>query len=241
MVRCRRVSTLLVPALLAFSATAAAGLGLEIGAMAGLGQSLAYGSYLDARAAALAEYGAGSLGSPGRVMPEPFPGWGAGLYAEMYFAPWIGLRLEPRYAALSVAYLASTSAGTPYDRYGVYISAILVPLLVRGRMDLGPGRISASAGPFVGFPLGGITIVDRYASSSTTAAFPYSAVMPVFLGLSAGVGYEMRLGPGVVGLDLRADAAVTGVTSSWGPVGGGIMPVPVFLAMSYGFLLGGSP
>jgi hypothetical protein len=224
------------------------GIGFTLGATTSLGQGFAYGSFLDGKTASVAEYGATTLGTPGTVRPDFFAAWSLGAFAEIELLDWLGLRVEPRFAFLGASYVASTAApaaatpaaGVPFDLYGTYFGSILLPVLAHVRFSLGPGRITATAGPILGFTVGGISMVDRYAASTTTATFPYAAMQPVQFSICAGAGYEMALGPGVAALEVRTDIMLTSATSATGPVGGEIMTVPVYLAASYGFRLGGA-
>jgi hypothetical protein len=224
------------------------GIGFTLGATTSLGQGFAYGSYLDGKTASIAEYGASAFGTPGTIRPDLFAAWSLGAFAEIELLDWLGLRVEPHFAFLGAAYVTSTAAitapaaapGVPFDLYGTYFGSILLPILAHARFQLGPGRFTATAGPILGFTVGGISMVDRYAASTTTAAFPYAAMQPVQFSICAGAGYEMALGPGVAALEVRTDIMLTSATSATGPVGGEIMTVPVYLAASYGFRLGGA-
>jgi hypothetical protein len=221
------------------------GIGFVLGATTSIGQGFAYGSYLDGKTASVAEYGASALGTPGTVRPDFFGAWSLGAFAEIELLDWLGIRVEPRFAFLGAAFVASIAAaapaaGMPFDLYGTYFGSIVLPVLAHARFSLGPGRITATAGPILGFAASGISIVDRYAASTTTATFPYAAMQPVQFSICAGAGYEMALGPGIAALELRTDVMLTSATAATGPIGGEIMTVPVYLSVSYGFRLGGA-
>jgi hypothetical protein len=78
------------------------------------------------------------------------------------------------------------------------------------------------------------TIVDRYASSSTTASIPPA----LYFGLSGGAGYAMALGPGTCTLEARADWALTSAAPR-ASLGGEIFPLGLSLMLGYGFPIGG--
>ncbi len=216
------------------------GIGLSLGATAAAGQGFAYGSSIDARNAALAAYGAAGVGLPGKIRPDLFLAWSPGIFAELELLDWLSLRLEGRYAFLGAAFLASTTAGVPFDGWGASFASVVVPLMVRVRLAPGPVRFTAGLGPLLALPASGITVVDRYAGSTTSAAFPVAALQPMELGICGGLGLEIASGPSVLLLEVRTDVMLTSATLASGPVGGDFMPVPVYLAASYGFRIGGT-
>jgi hypothetical protein len=94
--------------------------------------------------------------------------------------------------------------------------------------------VCLSLGPFLAITASGLTVVDRYASSSTTATIP-----PAFyLGLSGGAGYSLAMGPGTCTLEARADWALTSAASK-ASLSGDIFPLGLSLMLGYGFPIGG--
>jgi len=225
--------------LLAAVSVSAPCIGFEVGVIGGGGLSFVFGSYLESKAAMLAETGSTTPGSLGRSLTTLYPGGSAGIYGEADFTSWLGLRLEPRFSFMGASRLALTDAGNAFCRYGVSFSSLIVPLLIRGKLRLGPGSITATAGPFYGVIVGNITVVDRYVSTTTTATLVPGIAQVQFLGVSAGAGYSLPVGPGVAALELRADCAITPATGQDGDVGAEMFPLGVGLAASYGIRLGG--
>ncbi|MGA2977571.1 MAG: hypothetical protein ABSF77_19885 [Spirochaetia bacterium] len=232
-----------VALLLIFFAAAvplASGLTCEVGVIDSGGLAFAYGPYLDAKAGSLAEWGASSFSTPGTSQDALFPEWSlGGAYAEIDFLEWIGVRLEPRIAFLGAARQALTDAGVVFDQYGICFTSVLIPVLARGRLPLGPGFVTATAGPFLGIIAGAVYVVDRYAASSTTAALASVSSDSTFFGLSGGMGYALPLGPGVAGLELRADWVFTPIAAA--RLGNEMRALGTGLAVSYGVRLGGKP
>ena len=219
------------------AATLASGFSFEVGAIGAGGLSFAKGSYLDEKAAVLAEWGLSSIGLAGSSRDAIFPGWSFGAYAEIDFLEWIGVRLEPRIVLFGAAREALTDAGIVFDQYGVYFSSMLIPVLARGRLPVGPGFFTATAGPFLGMVAGPVFVVDRYASSTTTAALTLASSDSTFFGLSGGLGYALPLGPGVASIELRAEGVFTPIATT--QMGNGITALGTTLAASYGIRLAG--
>jgi hypothetical protein len=224
--------------LLAFIALPIHGVTVELGITGGGGLSFSYGSSLDSKAAALAELGAATLSVVGSSQNQLFPGWAAGAFAQMDLLSWFSLSLEVLIESAGVERIAVTSGGVPFDQYGLYFASVDIPLRARARTTLGPGQLFAAIGPFLGFVAGSITIVDRYASSTTVAVITPDISHVFFFGLSGGIGYSLRLGPGIAGIELRSDWAIVPVTAASGQAGGDINPIGVDLVVSYGILLG---
>jgi hypothetical protein len=229
----------LVALLLAAITAAAPCTDFEAGVIGGGGLSFLFGTYLDAKAAMLAETGSTVPGSLGRSIAKLFPAWSVGVYGEASLLSWLGLRLEPRFAFMGVSRLALTDTELPFCRYGLSFTTLIIPLLARGKLKLGPGTLTVSAGPFYGAILGEITTVDRYVSTTLTGALTTDFGQVQFLGVSGGAGYSFPLWIGVAALELRADCAITPATSQDGILGGEMFPFGVALAASYGFGFGG--
>ncbi|MBE3064427.1 MAG: hypothetical protein IMZ69_05355, partial [Spirochaetes bacterium] len=202
----------LMAVLLAAVSLSAPCIGFEVGVVVGGDFSFVFGSYLASKAAMLAETGSTTPGSLGRSLTMPYPGGSAGIYGEAGLTSWLGLRLEPRLSFMCASRLALTDAGNAFCRYGVSFSSLVVPLLVRGKFRLGPGSLTATAGPFYGVIVGNITVVDRYVSATTTGTLTPATGQVEFLGVSAGAGYSLPVGPGVAALELRANCAITPAT-----------------------------
>ena len=231
------VLTALALALVAVAPASAAG--WLLGAIGGGGLDTALGTYFDSKASQLAALGSSSLTSPGSIRALAFGGWTAGLFAETDLLSWLSLRVEPRVAALGAARLALTSSGASLDRYGASLAAVLVPVMLRGRLSAGPGSIVASLGPLAGIVLGWITLSDQYATMATTTTITPGILDRFFAGGSAGLGYSLPLGPGVGFLEARADMAFTSAARNAGSAGAQILPVAFTVVASYGLRLGG--
>jgi hypothetical protein len=134
----------------------------EVGAVAGAGPCLSYGSYLDSRQATLAELGSTTPGKPGSSKPELFLGWSVGGYVEAGILDWFALRAEPRLVFMGSSSLALTDAGDSFDHYGYYFYGVELPILSRFKLALGPGRVCLSVGPFLAITASGLTIVGAH-------------------------------------------------------------------------------
>jgi hypothetical protein len=223
--------------LLAGAASIASGLTFEVGAMGSGGLTFSSGSWFDAKAAALAELGGSSLTTDGSSTVKLFPEYSGGAFAEVEFIPWLAARVEARYAFLGAARVALTEAGAAFDTYGLYFSSLLVPVTARGKLPVGPGKLTATAGPFIGIVLGDIVVVDTYADSSTSAGFPAASGDAFFAGLTGGIGYEMPLGPGIASIELRADWAFTSIGAD--RLAADVTAVGATLMAGYGIRIGG--
>jgi hypothetical protein len=225
--------------LLAYSAFPIHGATFNFGVIGGGGVALAYGSFLDSKAAALAELGAASPTAAGSSQVQLCPGGSIGAYAQVDLLSWLSLRLEVSLERAGAERLALTSGDTPFDLYGLYFASVNMPVLAVARFSLGPGELSAALGPFLGIVAGAITIVDRYASAVTTAVISPDASHVLLFGLSGGIGYSLRLGPGRAGIALRSDWSVLPVTIiTTGLSGGNMNPLGVEIVASYGFQIG---
>ncbi len=173
----------------------------------------------------------------GSSQAQLFPGWAGGAYAQTDLLSWLALRVELTYESAGAERLALTSAGAPFDQYGVSFSSFTVPVLLRAGITWGPGQLFASTGPFLGIVAGTITIVDRYASSATTAVITPDLAHLFYFGLEGSVGYAFPFGPGRVGIELRSDWSLTPVAVGPGPADG-VNPLSVNVVLSYGFRLG---
>jgi hypothetical protein len=228
----RRVPLLLL--LLMLAPAHGHALSWELGVLGGAGISLTSGSFLDSKEATLAEVGSSTPGKLGSSKRDLFPGWTAGGYVEAGILDWFGLRAELRASFMGASGLALTDTGDPFDRYGYYFYDISLLVLARFKVACGPGFFCFSAGPFLALTIGGLTILDRYASSTTTATVDSA----FFFGLAGGVGYAMALGPGICALEARADWAITSAAAN-DKLGGDIFPLGLNIVLSYGFPLGG--
>lgn len=212
---------------------------LEAGLIGGGGLSFPFGTYLDAKTQMLAETGSTTPGSLGSSRMTLFPDWGVGAYGEVGILSWLGVRLEPRLAFMGASRLALTDTGLPFCRYSLSFATIIVPLLARARLSLGPGFLTVTLGPFYGAIVGEITTVDRYVSATMKSVLPTDFGQVQFVGVSGGAGYSLPLGMGVVGLELRVDCAITPATGQDGVLGGEMFPLGIALAASYGVRFGG--
>jgi hypothetical protein len=235
----RRKCWALVVLLLAAVCAAAPCIDFEAGVIGGGGLSFLFGSYLDAKAAMLAETGSTTPGSLGRSLATLFPDWGVGAYGEVGILSWLGVRLEPRLAFMGASRLALTDTELPFCRYSLSFATLLVPLLARAKLSLGPGFLTVSAGPLYGAIVGEITTVDRYVSTAMKGSLTTDFGQVQFFGVSGGAGYSLPLGMGVAALELRADCAITPATGQDGVLGGEMFPLGVALAASYGVRFGG--
>ncbi len=232
-----KTAALPVLLLLLCGAFPAGALKVEIGVTGGGGLALMYGSFLDAKADTVAQLGSASPGVMGSSQFQLFPGWVGGLYAEIDVLRWLALRLDIWYESAGAARVGLTSGGAPFDEYGVYFPSVDIPLRARARLGLGPGTLSGSLGPYLGILAGPLTIVDRYSSATTTVVVNPDIPHAFFFGLVGGVGYSLRLGPGTVMIELRADWAILPVTAT-GQAGGNLNPIGLDLVAGYGIQIG---
>jgi hypothetical protein len=223
--------------ILCVCAGASSALSWEFGGVAGGGLDFAFGTYFDAKAAQLAALGSSGPGSLGTSRFELLPGATLGGYAELELLDWLAVRVEPRVSFLGAAFMAYTDAGAPFDRYGSYFFAALLPLYLRGGFEMGPGALQVAAGGFCGLGIGGVAFFDRYVSSTTNTWMSLRLDGLLFFGVSGGIGYSLPLGPGTASIELRADWALTPVTLDDGT---GIDPLGMALVFSYGIGIGGA-
>jgi len=226
---------ILIPVvLMTMAAAMVPALELEVGVIGGGGMSLAYGDFITTWADTVAGYELTDSTATGSSTTQVFPEWSAGIYGQMDFFDWLGGRLEPRWAYLGFARLAQNDAGTAFEQYGAGLSCLLIPILARGSLSVGPGAFSASLGPFLGFTLGGVSVVERYSDGASTATtLPGQA----FFGISGGVGYALPIGPGFLSLEARADWAFTSILDP--DTYGSLDAVGVTLMAGYGITLEG--
>jgi hypothetical protein len=214
------------------------GVTVELGLTGGGGLAFAYGSFLDSKTSALAELGAASFTTVGSSQAHLFPGWTAGVYGQIDLLSWLALRLEVVFESAGAERLALTSGGAPFDHYGLSFASVHIPVHALARTAIGPGQLYALLGPFLGIVAGSITVVDRYATATTTAVITPDISQVFFFGLSGGIGYAIGLGPGRAGIELRSDWSILPVSAGSGQSGGNLNPISLNIVVSYGFQLG---
>jgi hypothetical protein len=208
-----------------------------MGTIGGAGLCFTFGSYLDAKTANLAEQG--SIGAtPGTSQHRLFPGLTGGLYGQLAALSWLDIRMELRTSYLGASRLALMADGTPFDAYGVGFYALLLPILVRVSVPLGPGSLTATIGPSYGVVMGGVRVQDTYATTSTWAQVPLTLSQASMLWLSGGLGYQLRLGSGRLSAELRADWTILPARLDSGLGTGDLSPLNTVILLSWGFPLG---
>jgi hypothetical protein len=210
---------------------------LELGITGGGGLALAYGSYLDSKAEAVAELGASQLTALGSSETRPFPGWTLGLYAQVDLLSWLALQMEVSYESAGALRVAMTRGGSPFDQYGISFASVTIPVRARAALPLGPGLITGALGPFVGIVAGDVSIVDRYSSATTTATITPDLSGRFFLGVQGGIGYSLPLGPGVAGIEIRSAVSFLPMSINGRSSDGDFNPVGLRLLVSYGIRL----
>jgi hypothetical protein len=221
------------------SALPAPGLPIEVGGIGGGGLCFTFGSWLDARAAQLADQTA-SGATLGTSEARLFPGLSAGAYGQVGLLTWLELRLELRVSYLGASRLALTAASLPFDAYGIGFYALMLPVLARGSWQAGPGRIIVDAGPFYGLVVGGVMAADTYTGVQTSAHIAMSAAQGSMVGITGGVGYEIGLGPGILSVEARADGTLYPAKLATSLASGDLAPLNVLLVVGYGFRFGGT-
>jgi len=214
-----------------------AAMAVELGVTGGGGMALMYGSMLDEKAETVSLLGSSGPGAMGYSQFVFFPGWTAGVYAETPLLGWLALRVEAWYESSGAARTGFTSGGSAFDVYGVYFSSVEIPIGVRAHFPMGPGEISAILGPYLGIIAGDVTLVDRSATTSTTAVITPDLAHRFFFGLAGGAAWSFRIGPGRATLELRADWAILSANAS-GDSGGNLNPIGLSLVAGYGVQLG---
>ncbi len=225
--------------LLSFPGSRAGALPVELGAVAGGGLCFTFGSYLDAKAASLAEQGTVG-GVPGTSVYRLFPGMIAGGYGQIALLRWLDLRLELRASYLGASRLALDGAGQPFDAYGAGLYALMLPVLGQASFALGPGRATVTLGPYYGLVVGGVRIQDTYATTGTSAQLPLTFAQASMLGISGGIGYRFSLGPGIASAGLRADWTLLPAKLDTGLGSGDLAPLNIVIILGYGFTVGSS-
>ncbi len=222
--------------LCAVSVAASPALTWNAGGILGGGLDFAGGSYFDARAQSLTLLGSTTPGVPGTSAVQLFPGATAGGYVELEALEWLSVRVEPRVSFLGGMYMAYTDTGAPFDRYGAYTAALILPVYARFIIPLGPGAVSISAGGFCAAAPAGSVLFDRYLSSSTTTWVQPDLARLFFFGVSGGSGYSFPLGPGTASVELRVDwaPAPLGVGTD-----SGVVPLCAAIIAGYGVKIGG--
>ncbi len=219
---------------LAVCATHAGALSFELGAIAGGGLCFTFGSYLDTKAANLAQQG--TIGStPGTSVYRLFPGLSAGAYGQMSVLSWLDIRLEVRGSYLGASRLALMADGTPFDAYGAGFYALVLPLLARASLRVGPGSLFADLGPYYGLVVGGVRVQDSYTTISTSAQLPLTFAQASMFGLSGGAGYQFPLGAGRISAELRADWTIVPARLDTGLGSGDLAPLNAVIVIAYGF------
>jgi hypothetical protein len=220
--------------MMTMTTTMVSALEIEVGAIGGGGLSFGYGDFITTWGDAVAGYNLTDSTATGSSTVQLFPEWSAGVYGQVGILQGFSVRLEPRWAYLGFARLARNDAGTTFEQYGAELSCLLIPILARGSLPVGPGDITASVGPFVGFALGGVNAVEMYSNgASTTGTLGGQA----FLGISGGAGYTLPLGPGFLSLEARADWAFTSILDP--DTCGNLDAAGVTLMVGYGIKLEG--
>ena len=223
--------------LFALTAASATGLPVEVGALGGGGLCFTFGTWLDARANALADQTAVGA-TQGTSQANLFPGFSTGAYGQVGLLDWLDVRMEARVSYLGASRLALTPAALPFDAYGIGFYALVVPVLARACWGLGPGRIIADAGPFYGIIVGGVMASDAYTGVTTSALVSVDASHGSMVGLTGGVGYELGLGPGVLSVEARADGVLVPASLVTALAAGGIAPLNAVVIVGYGFRFG---
>jgi hypothetical protein len=206
--------------------------GLETGSMAG--------GYFEAKEASLIALWTTGPGEPGTVRPDVLPSLTAGGYAELILLDWLSFRAEPRASLMGAAAMAYTGTGAAVDRFGAFFYGLLLPLYVRGRLVLGPGTLTVSAGGFGGMVISNAGLGDTYASTSTLYWVEFSHGLPLLYGASGGLGYSLPLGPGIASIELRADWTLSPVRFTVSSAEGELNPLEVSLCVGYGMGIGGA-
>jgi len=211
---------------------------VEVGLTTSGGLCFTAGSYLDARAADLALQGAtgATMGSSRTLL---FPGISAGAFTEVGILPWLDLRAEIRASYLGASRLASTGAGAPLDAYSIGYYTIMVPILARAVFPAGPGRVAIGAGPLYALVVGGIQVSDAYPGITSTTNVPTSFTDGSMFGITADVGYDVTLGPGILGVAVHVDALLSPGTLTTSLASGSIMPLATTISVTYGLVFGG--
>jgi len=136
-------------------------------------------------------------------------GFGGGAAFEMGFHPMAAVEVD-------VLYTFMNGYGQKLDgdiEFGSRVSTLEFPVLAKGRFEMGPGKLTVSAGPSMILLLGDMKTTTKLADDSeneTDVEFDNSFL----LGVTGGIGYAMPAGPGDVTLDLRYTRTLTSMFDS---------------------------
>jgi hypothetical protein len=121
----------------------------------------------------------------------------------------------------------------------VNINFLEIPVLAKGRMNLGPGTFTVFAGPYFSIKLGsGILVYDEVGGGDRVERELDSGDVTSFLlGLVGGIGYDWPLGPGFLTTDIRYRWGLTNVHSDDFISNNDVKERGILLTVGYGFTI----
>jgi hypothetical protein len=175
---------------------------------------------------------------------EPFTDFGftGGLEFSYHFSESFSAETAVLWGVYTWAFESRNEKGDMVD-VGCSLMFLEVPIVASYRVPVGPGSITLGAGPMLMFPTGDLSIdpiegkTELKADESPDNAF--------VLGGTAGVGYDLPLGPGILGFDTRYVRTLTKLFEENGA--GDTFPADfdefyinaVAIYLSYGFAMSG--
>jgi hypothetical protein len=181
--------------LLAGLAISASSLELTGGVKVGAGGSLLYGGWVQDLRTELSGLGATV------VEDQAYLSWRVGGWIETPVLDRFALRLEPCLGMVGGALLASDG----YDVLaGVWAIELELPVLGVARLVLPVGSLVLAAGPLVAVA---VPVMQTWNNGIVWYEDRLTTVL-VSLGVAAGVGYALPVGPGSITLDLRVLAGL---------------------------------
>jgi hypothetical protein len=139
---------------------------------------------------------------------SPHFGWGfvGGVAADIGILDFLGLEIDAFYTSMNdFGYNSDGSLafmGFPSNWSTQFVSMIEIPVLVKGKLEMGPGSLVVSAGGDFFIMLGDKPVVKTDANEVDSSLL--SKYTNTFLyGIAAGLGYSFPIGTGTLSIELR--------------------------------------
>lgn len=176
---------------------------------------------------------------------EPFADFGftGGLEFTYYFSGSFSAEAAVMWGVYAWAFEGRNTDGDMVD-VGCSLAFVEIPVVASYRIPAGPGSITLGVGPMLMFPTGELSIDEIEGKADVEAdEDPDNAFV---LGGTAGLGYDLPLGPGILSLDARYVRTLTKLFEENGA--GEFFPADfdefyinaVAVYLSYGFAVGGN-
>ena len=209
--------------ILATCAASTSALGFAVGARGGGSASWLFGTTADAMSTSLKERGAGA------VSPQTYFSYSVDIFGRLVIVDWFAVQMECGFGPVGGALLASD--GIDFLE-GVTGNELHLPILAVFMFRTPIGTFSLEGGAFAAVMLGNPTFIQNDGLVWSGAGLPVPFLSG---GLAVGVGYELKLGPGSVVLDLRYTHRLFSMIDPVTLGGEGLTPLAVNLSAGYMF------